>query len=57
MHIDRLGPEAFRAILAQFVGEVGAGEDGRNRGSVLVAKVKAAVAEKRKGKKREKPDS
>ena len=47
-YIAQIGPEAFRAILAQFVGEVGAGEDGKRRGAVLVAKVKKAIAEKRK---------
>ena len=47
-YVDQLGPEAFRAILAQFVGEIGAGEDGRSRGRVLVAKLKKAIAEKRK---------
>ena len=47
-YIAQIGPEAFRAILAQFVGESGAGEDGKRRGAVLVAKVKKAIAEKRK---------
>ena len=47
-YIAQIGPEAFRSILAQFVGEVGAGEDGKRRGAVLVAKVKKAIAEKRK---------
>ena len=48
-YVDKIGPEAFRAILEQFVGEVDAGEDGRVRGSVLVAKLKKAVAEKHGG--------
>ena len=47
-YIAQIGPEAFRSILAQFVGEVGAGEDGKRRGAVLVAKVKKAIADKRK---------
>lgn len=47
--IDKLGPEGFRAILESFVAEVEAGEDGRVRGSVLVKKLKVALAEKRGG--------
>lgn len=46
--IYKIGPEAFRSILSQFVGEIGAGEGCRNRGSALVAKLKDAVAEKSK---------
>ena len=45
-YISKIGPEAFRVILEQFVAEVGAGEDGKRRGAVLVAKVKKAIAEK-----------
>lgn len=48
-YVDKIGPEAFRAILEQFVGEVDSGEDGRVRGSVLVAKLKKALAEKHGG--------
>jgi hypothetical protein len=45
-YIAKIGPEAFRGILAQFVGEVDSGEDGLRRGAVLVAKVKKAIADK-----------
>lgn len=45
-YIQKIGPEAFRSILAQFVGEIDAGEGCRNRGSALVAKLKDAVAAK-----------
>jgi hypothetical protein len=45
-YIAKIGPEAFRGILEQFVGEVDSGEDGRRRGAVLVAKAKKAIAEK-----------
>jgi len=47
-YIAKIGPEAFRAILAQFVGEIGAGEGCRNRGSAFVAKLKKAVSENSK---------
>ena len=46
VYIAKIGPEAFRSILSQFVGEVDSGEDGLRRGAVLVAKVKKAIAEK-----------
>lgn len=48
-YISVIGPEAFRSILEQFVGEVYSGEDCRNRGAALVARVKRAVDDKRKG--------
>ena len=44
--ISKIGPEAFRSILAQFVAEVEAGEGCRNRGAAFMKRVKAAVAEK-----------
>jgi len=44
--ISKIGPEKFRSILAQFVAEVEAGEDCRNRGAAFMKRVKAAVAEK-----------
>jgi len=44
--ISKIGPEAFRSILVQFVAEVEAGEGCRNRGSAFMKRVKAAVAEK-----------
>lgn len=48
-YISVIGPEAFRSILEQFVGEVYSGEDCRNRGAALVVRVKRAVDDKRKG--------
>lgn len=42
--LKEIGPDAFRSILAAFVGEVEAGEEPDNRGSALQARMKKAVA-------------